>query len=73
MEDLDQLLATWFFNKVYTNLDEQEKRLVSQASAHIKRSAQQKMHQTTFGVGMLCLFVGYVAGWLIFAFNFGGW
>jgi len=35
-------------------------------------AAQQKMHQTAFGVGILCLFIGYVAGWLIFAFNFCG-
>lgn len=38
-----------------------------------KFAAQQKMHQTAFGVGALCLFVGYLAGWLIFAFKFGGW
>lgn len=73
MKNLDQILATWFFNKIFASLSEQEKRMVRQVSFHIKRAAQQKMHQTAFGVGILCLFIGYVAGWLTFAFKFGGW
>ncbi len=36
-------------------------------------SFQHKMHQTAFGLGVLMFFVGYLAGWLIFAFKFGGW